>query len=70
MSYGRPRTLGPGREASDGRPRMDNTSGWRARPDKDWMDGTSGWRARLDKDWMEGTALTTRYYKYNHTLDG
>ncbi|GKB14691.1 multidrug resistance-associated protein 5, partial [Tanacetum coccineum] len=35
------RTLGPGREASDGRPRMDGTSGWRARPDKGWMEGTA-----------------------------
>ncbi|GKG47060.1 hypothetical protein Tco_0504257, partial [Tanacetum coccineum] len=34
-------TLGPGREASDGRPRMDGTSGWRARPDKGWMEGTA-----------------------------
>ncbi|GJR46420.1 triose phosphate/phosphate translocator, chloroplastic-like protein [Tanacetum coccineum] len=33
--------LGPAREASDGRPRMDGTSGWRARPDKGWMEGTA-----------------------------
>nr|GEU40152.1 hypothetical protein [Tanacetum cinerariifolium] len=38
-------TLSSRQEASDERP---------------WMDGTLGWRACLDKDWMEGTALTTR----------
>nr|GEX20670.1 ribonuclease H-like domain-containing protein [Tanacetum cinerariifolium] len=45
VEIGQKRTLSSRQEASDGRPRMDGTLGWRACP---------------DKDWMEGTALTTR----------
>ncbi|GJZ18624.1 retrotransposon protein, putative, ty1-copia subclass [Tanacetum coccineum] len=48
--------LGPGREASDGRPRMDDTSRWRVRPDKDWME--ANFYAR-DKDGWHVKAIST-----------